>query len=247
MFVSLSYLQNKSRNSHLLQIKIFNFKPNQTFSKSNSKSKASNQIKFSLVFYIPPRPEKDAIAAQLLYRHVLVTLLWQVSLVDRRGYLTVSLQLEGEDNIVLRRAENMREWWVAERRVTNFHRTTLCTRYNLLERAVQESKARVMASAEQFWAVKAGGEAGERDVSNIALSWDHASLHVQLEDWLLGRARIAALYSYSGPAGPPDRPERPASVASVDRRRGKQRRRARSQSELNCVLFPHTAVEFTVY
>ena len=34
-----------------------------------------------------------------------------VSLVDRKGYLTLLLELAGEDSLVLRRAENIREWY----------------------------------------------------------------------------------------------------------------------------------------
>ena len=34
----------------------------------------------------------------------------QVSLADRKGYLTLLLSLDKEDNLVLRRAENIREW-----------------------------------------------------------------------------------------------------------------------------------------
>ena len=33
-----------------------------------------------------------------------------VSLADRKGYLTLLLSLAKEDNMVLRRAENIREW-----------------------------------------------------------------------------------------------------------------------------------------
>ena len=33
-----------------------------------------------------------------------------VSLADRKGYLTLLLSLAKEDNLVLRRAENIREW-----------------------------------------------------------------------------------------------------------------------------------------
>ena len=47
-----------------------------------------------------------------------------LQLVDRRGYLTVLLGIQGEDNIQVRRAENVREW------------------YNLLQRMVKESKTR---------------------------------------------------------------------------------------------------------
>ena len=55
-----------------------------------------------------------------------------VSLVDGRGYLTVVVQMEKEDNLVVRRPENVREW------------------YNTLCRRVKESKTRVMETTEQF-------------------------------------------------------------------------------------------------
>ena len=59
-----------------------------------------------------------------------------VSLVDRRGYLTVVVEIEKEDSLLVRRPENVREW------------------YNTMQRMVKESKTRVMQSTEQFWAKK---------------------------------------------------------------------------------------------
>ena len=59
-----------------------------------------------------------------------------VSLLDRRGYLTLLLHLHSEDNLVLRKAENIRDL------------------YNVLLGLVQESRARIMPSAEQFWKTK---------------------------------------------------------------------------------------------
>ena len=56
-----------------------------------------------------------------------------VSLVDRRGYLTVSLELEGEAGLVVRKPEGLRDW------------------YNTVQKMVKDSKARVMLSTEQFW------------------------------------------------------------------------------------------------
>merc|ERR1719150_3205738 len=63
-----------------------------------------------------------------------------VSLVDRKGYLTLLLQLNKEDNLVLRRAENIRDW------------------YNVILSLVVETRARHMPSAEQFWGRKEGTE-----------------------------------------------------------------------------------------
>ena len=59
-----------------------------------------------------------------------------MSLVDRRGYLTVVLEIEKEDNLLVRRPENVREW------------------FHTLKKMVTESKQRVMQSTEQFWAQK---------------------------------------------------------------------------------------------
>ena len=49
-----------------------------------------------------------------------------VSLVDRRGYLTVVVEIEKEDSLVVRRSENVREW------------------YNTMQKMVKESKTREM-------------------------------------------------------------------------------------------------------
>ena len=59
-----------------------------------------------------------------------------MSLVDRRGYLTVVIDIEGDANLLTRRPEKLREW------------------YNILHKMVKESKTRVMKSTEQFWAKK---------------------------------------------------------------------------------------------
>ena len=101
-----------------------------------------------------------------------------VSLVDRRGYLTVVLEIEGDAGLVVRRPEGLRDW------------------YNLIQKAVKESKARVMLSTEQFWNKKTED---------------------QTEDWLVTRRTTpGASYHYS---------DRPASVASVDRRQHRYRHR----------------------
>ena len=59
-----------------------------------------------------------------------------LSLVDRRGYLTVVMGIEKEDSLVVRRPENLRDW------------------YNKVQRMVQDSKAREMQSTEEFWTKK---------------------------------------------------------------------------------------------
>jgi len=64
-----------------------------------------------------------------------------VSLVDRRGYLTVVLELEGDiPGLVVRKPEGLREW------------------YNIVQKQVKDAKARVMLSTEQFWTKKNSGQ-----------------------------------------------------------------------------------------
>ena len=57
-------------------------------------------------------------------------------MVDRRGYLTVVMAIEKEDSLVVRRPENLRDW------------------YNKVQRMVQDSKTREMQSTEEFWTKK---------------------------------------------------------------------------------------------
>ena len=56
-----------------------------------------------------------------------------VSLVDRRGYLSVVMEIEKKDNLLVRRPENLRDW------------------YNSMQRIVMESKTIEMQSTEEFW------------------------------------------------------------------------------------------------
>ena len=63
-------------------------------------------------------------------------MMMSVLLVDRRGYLTVVVEIEGKDKLVVRRPENLREW------------------YNTMQRMVKESKTKEMQSTEEFWAKK---------------------------------------------------------------------------------------------
>jgi len=64
-----------------------------------------------------------------------------VSLVDRRGYLTVVLELEGDiPGLVVRKPEGLRDW------------------YNIVQKQVKDAKARVMLSTEQFWTKKNSGQ-----------------------------------------------------------------------------------------
>ena len=57
-------------------------------------------------------------------------------MVDRRGYLTVVMAIEKEDSLVVRRPENLRDW------------------YNKVQRMVQDSKTKEMQSTEEFWTKK---------------------------------------------------------------------------------------------
>ena len=82
-------------------------------------------------------------------------------MVARRGYLTVVVEIEKEDNLVVRRPENVREW------------------YNTMHMRVKESKTRVMSTTEQFWTKKTviGSENMDRledrlDRHNYAASLD---------------------------------------------------------------------------
>jgi hypothetical protein len=59
-----------------------------------------------------------------------------MTLVDRRGYLTVVVEIEKEDNLIVRMPENVRDW------------------YNTMHMRVNESKTRVMQTTEQFWTKK---------------------------------------------------------------------------------------------
>ena len=126
-----------------------------------------------------------------------------MSLVDRRGYLTVVMELEKEDNLMLRRSENVRDW------------------YNTLQQMVKASKTRVMESTEQFWARKKVMDTEK------------------MEEWLLARAKIGALYQYtSSPVdeGGKQRKERPRSAASMDRKQTGRRNREKSGCKLMYTL-----------
>ena len=59
-----------------------------------------------------------------------------LSLVDRGGYLTVVLVMERENNLVVRRSENLRDW------------------YNTVQGMVKDSKRKQMKSTEEFWTKK---------------------------------------------------------------------------------------------
>ena len=56
-----------------------------------------------------------------------------VSLVDRKGYLTLLLELNKEDNLVLRRAENIKEW------------------HTVILGLVSDTRSRMMQNTESFW------------------------------------------------------------------------------------------------
>lgn len=57
----------------------------------------------------------------------------RVVLEDRKGYLTLLLTIDKDDNLVLRRAENIREW------------------YEIILHLVAESRTKMMQSTESFW------------------------------------------------------------------------------------------------
>ena len=126
-----------------------------------------------------------------------------VSLVDRRGYLTIIVEIENEDNLLMRRPENVKEW------------------SNILQKMVKESKSRMIQNTEHVLTKKTGVDPEK------------------LEEWLLARRRIGALYHYTN-----EREERPSSVASVDRRRQKkQRKRATSECKFILVLSQFSIIQ----
>ena len=79
---------------------------------------------------------------------------------DRKGYLTLLLQLNKEDNVVLRRAENIRDW------------------YTVILSLVQETRARNMPRTEEFWTRKST-MCKEPPVS-CEMAWCR---HVSLNSW----------------------------------------------------------------
>ena len=84
-----------------------------------------------------------------------------VSLVDRRGYLTVVLEIDGDLGLVVRKPEGLRDW------------------YNMVQKQVKEAKARVMLSTEQFWNKKNGEAADKTEewLVNRRTGGGHAGYH----------------------------------------------------------------------
>ena len=80
-----------------------------------------------------------------------------VSLVDRRGYLTVVLELEGDiPGLVVRKPEGLRDWYnIVQKQVTSLTQELTMTQ---LVTQVKDAKARVMLSTEQFWTKKNSGQ-----------------------------------------------------------------------------------------
>ena len=104
--------------------------------------------------------------------------------------MTVVLEIDGDTGLVVRKPEGLRDW------------------YNLVQKQVKESKARVMLSTEQFWNKKSDSDQADHEA----------------EEWLVGRRMVAAGgYHYTD--------TRPASVASVDRRQYRYRHRHYRQCE----------------
>ena len=80
-----------------------------------------------------------------------------VSLVDRRGYLTVVLELEGDiPGLVVRKPEGLRDWYnIVQKQVTSLTQELTMTQHVT---QVKDAKARVMLSTEQFWTKKNSGQ-----------------------------------------------------------------------------------------
>jgi hypothetical protein len=95
-----------------------------------------------------------------------------VTLVDRRGYLTVVVEIEKEDNLVVRRPENVREW------------------YNTMHMRVKEIKTRVMETTEQFWTKKT--VTGSEKMESWRVARDRIGAHYQQKEEGLERPNSAA-------------------------------------------------------
>jgi hypothetical protein len=93
-------------------------------------------------------------------------------LVDRRGYLTVVVEIEKEDNLIVRRPENMREW------------------YNTMHMRVKESKARVVETTEQFWTKKT--VTGSENMEAWRMARDRIGAQYQHTEERLERPNYAA-------------------------------------------------------
>ena len=134
----------------------------------------------------------------------------RVSLADRKGYLTLLLSLDKEDNLVLRRAENIRDWHDLILRLVTEVRTR--TGEGMIMTSVQ-ARAKMMQNAESFW-------------KRIP---DEESERMTESDWLVRRRTPS-----SGDRGHhPDLrgQERPPSVASVDRRHRHRHRHRRHRAK----------------
>ena len=83
-----------------------------------------------------------------------------VSLVDRRGYLTVVLELEGDiPGLVVRKPEGLRDWYnIVQKQVNTVTSLTQELTMTQLVSQVKDAKARVMLSTEQFWTKKNSGQ-----------------------------------------------------------------------------------------
>ena len=82
-----------------------------------------------------------------------------VSLVDRRGYLTVVLEIEGDAGLVVRKPEGLRDWYnIVQKQVTTVTSLTLGLTMTQHVTQVKDAKARVMLSTEQFWTKKNSGQ-----------------------------------------------------------------------------------------
>ena len=82
-----------------------------------------------------------------------------VSLVDRRGYLTVVLEIEGDAGLVVRKPEGLRDWYnIVQKQVNTVTSLTQELTMTQLVSQVKDAKARVMLSTEQFWTKKNSGQ-----------------------------------------------------------------------------------------
>ena len=140
-----------------------------------------------------------------------------VSLVDRRGYLTVVLELEGDiPGLVVRKPEGLRDWYnIVQKQVTSLTQevtmTHLCLRWR-------------MPRPGWCWALSSSGprrtQARRWTPRTLSGLWTGEGCHYESRGHSPLLRRSAAGYHYS---------DRPASVASVDRRQQRYRHRHHRQ------------------
>ena len=137
-----------------------------------------------------------------------------MSLADRKGYLTLLLSLDKEDNLVLRRAENIREWHDLILRLVTEVDTPETGDVLIIMTFLDQARAKMMQNAESFWK-RTPVEESERMTET---------------DWLVTR-RTPSSGDSRGHHPDLRGQERPPSVASVDRRHRHRHRHRRHRAK----------------